>query len=168
MPASVIEAESLIFPNLSRMESMRRSMAGKVTTSSVSLCSAGYLYSFCAMSATGSVSCSSASLRYFTMLAIVSIDRLRSHTSSSSRCVPSRRMRLTASLTSKKYCIGKLSFSCCSLRNSYTCRSHSLISAQSVENAISSTFSLPSVLRQRSFSSLRISSNPSLCSKLFG
>ena len=44
IPANVIDAESFIFPNLSSIESMRRSMAGKVTTSSVSLCSAGYGY----------------------------------------------------------------------------------------------------------------------------
>ena len=44
IPASVIDAESFIFPNLSNIESMRRSMAGKVTTFSVSLCSAGYGY----------------------------------------------------------------------------------------------------------------------------
>ena len=41
MPASVIEAESLIFPNLSRMESILLIIAGNTITPSVSLCRAG-------------------------------------------------------------------------------------------------------------------------------
>ena len=41
MVASFIEAESLIFPYLSRIESMRRIMAGKVMMSVVSRCRAG-------------------------------------------------------------------------------------------------------------------------------
>ena len=41
MPASVIEAESLILPNLSSIESMRLIIAGNVITPSVSLRNAG-------------------------------------------------------------------------------------------------------------------------------
>ena len=41
MPASVMVAESLILPNLSRMESMRRMMAGKVCAFSARRCRAG-------------------------------------------------------------------------------------------------------------------------------
>ena len=95
IPASVIDAESLILPNLSKMESMRRMIAGNVSTSSAMRCRAGYRNS-------GFSSSPLFLFRNATIMPIVSSERRRSKSSSSSMWVFSMRSRATDSRTSKK------------------------------------------------------------------
>ena len=177
--ASSGDAPSRMWPNLSSIWSMCCISCGNVITLSVSLYSAGYSLfvlssctssiSFCVLCRVGERDvCGVDACKKVTIRWMVSNDRRRSNSSCSSKCVPSRRMRDMLSRTSKKFCVGKLSASSRICLNSLVCSCHSLMACGSVENAISSTFSLPRLDRQCSRSNALISLKFIFCSKLCG
>ena len=99
---------------------------------------------------------------------IVSSDLFRSKSSSTSMCVPSKRMRDTLSRTSKKLSSGKSSCPSCTRRNSLISSNHLFTSLTSVENAIPSTRSFPKGDRQHARSKALTSLKPIFCSKFLG
>ena len=99
---------------------------------------------------------------------MVSSERFRSNSSSTSMCVPSSRILDTLSRTSKKLSSGKSSCPSCIRRNSLISSIHVFICPASVEKLISSTRSLPNGDRQRSRRRVLISVKPIFCSKFLG
>ena len=159
MRLSSSEASSFIFPYLLRISSMRFIIFGNTATSSASLARAGYL---------ASSPSSLSRFRKATIPLMVLSERLRSNISSSSRNVPSRRMRMSDWRTSMKFSSGKSSSSAMMARISEICDRRSPISSLSSRNSILSTHSMPSADRQRPLSIVRISLNPILLSKFSG
>ena len=111
---------------------------------------------------------SSPCLSKFTMRKMVSKERRKSNSSSSSKCVFSNRMRAKAVRISKKYCSGNRSSSSITLCNSQICCSHWLISSMRVEYVILSTCSCPMVDKHAFLSITLIWSKLILLSKLCG